>query len=204
MTPDRKEHWTVKVFRLGSTGALLLSQAGCRGIGEVTPPSEGTQTPIAETVPPNENWIDKLLKSLGQDYYRKLPSAIWFDNPNSNIEYPVLMELTPTMVAFQFSVRGEKKESGRENVRFVTSNHLYVFSDSTLVAVSNYDNRVFTFDEVSNKWMEDLGYEVIARYETCPDGSKKIMVWRNDENGQTSEIYSEYRIDSSGALVHDP
>lgn len=51
MTPDRKEHWTGKVFRLGSAGALLLSQVGCLPRKEKNPDASPPATTSSETTP---------------------------------------------------------------------------------------------------------------------------------------------------------
>ncbi len=51
MTPDRKEHWTVKAFRLSSAGALLLSQVGCLPRGQKNPDASPPPTISSETTP---------------------------------------------------------------------------------------------------------------------------------------------------------
>jgi len=51
MTPDRKEHWTVKAFRLGSAGAFLLSQVGCLPRKEKNPDASPPPTTSSETTP---------------------------------------------------------------------------------------------------------------------------------------------------------
>lgn len=51
MMPDRKEPWTVKAFRLGSAGALLLSQVSCLPRKEKNPDASPPPTTSSETTP---------------------------------------------------------------------------------------------------------------------------------------------------------
>ena len=164
----------------------------------------------------NIDWVDNLLKNLSENYFCKSSTDIWYRDPESKRETPVLIDMSFGTAIFQFDDKkrdsnGVRVENGRETIRFVDSEHIYIFPDSTLVVVSNYDKRVFTFDEVSKKWVENLGNEVIAGYVNGVDGSKEVIVWRKNVTEEERNNFSEvgdngtgpsgYRIDYSGALV---
>jgi hypothetical protein len=188
-------------LKLGALGGVTLvtgvaSYYASRKFGEI---GAGAATPT-ETV-------SKLtvLDSLSKDFYMKDAHSLWYKNPTSGRSVPVLVDLNSTEATFQYALEGgentEGPEGGRETVRFVDYDHLYAFSESVLVGVSNWDHRVFTFDTQSMYWWERLGGEAVADYIDNADGSRSIMVWRKDASDRMVEVDSGYRIDSSSALI---
>jgi hypothetical protein len=135
-------------------------------------------------------------------------TSLWYKNPTSGKNVPVLVNLNTTDATFQYALEGGENtngpEGGRETVRYVDDDHLYSFSESVLVGVSNWDHRVFTFDLRSMLWRELLGGEAVADYVDNADSSRSIMVWRKDASDRMVEIDSGYKIDSSGALIQTP
>jgi hypothetical protein len=145
----------------------------------------------------SDNWTDQILEKLNDNFFKKDDSSIWYTSKDSNRKVPVLLELDKggSSLTFQFGI-----ETGRESVRYVNKANLYLFG-SDLVAVSNYDYRVFTFDVLSTSWMEKMGQKSISDYKTDTDGNKHIIVWGRDTEGKIIEEDSGFMVDDSGAIV---
>jgi len=214
-----------KISRATIAGVFAL--AGCNTIISPTIPDitgQGTSPITTEVVPAFTDTLSPtetvnvtpteavkkptVLDSLSKDFYMKDSTSLWYKSPTSGKSVPVLVNLNSTEGTFQYALDGGKNtegpEGGRETVRYVDYDHLYAFSESVLVGVSNWDHRVFTFDTRSMWWREGLGGEAVAEYVDNADGVRTIMVWRKDLSGQMVEVDSGYRIDSSDALIQVP
>jgi hypothetical protein len=200
-----KERISRKRF-FGVVGVAVLG-AACGRIPALTEvPSEIPSPVKTPGVTPTEVVTEPtVLDLLSKDFYMKNATSLWYTNPTSDKSVPVLVDLNSTEATFQYALEGGKNtngpEGGRETVRYVNYDHLYAFSESDLVGVSNWDHRVFTFDTRSMSWREKLGSEAVADYVDNSDGSRTIMVWWKDAGGQMVEVDSGYRIDSSDALI---
>lgn len=143
------------------------------------------------------DWSDSLLNQLGSGFTKRNNNTIWFQGSSSGRNVPVLVDINSRSATFQEG----NDEGGRESVGYFSKDHLYVLSNTTLVGVSSYEQKVLTFDEVSKTWMERLGEKSVSRYISNTDGTKTVMVWTKGEDGKITEVSSGYAIDASGALV---